>query len=151
MVRNNVSQYYFFKKIFFEEIASNLNEKALFIFVLLKGQYISCEIVLLGNKIGYSFLGGTLENYYEYRPNDFLKHNSIMFLKEMGFQKFLLGGGPDGVLRYKKSFSKSGVLPFFIGKKIHNNEVYDEVVCQWQLKYPDKIETYKNFALKYRY
>lgn len=151
MTRNNVSQYYFFNKRFFESIASNLKEKALFVFVLLNEKYISCEIVLLGSRIGYSFLGGTLEDYYQYRPNDFLKHHSIEFLKEKGFQKYLLGGGPDGVLRYKKSFSKSGVVSFFIGKKIHFKEVYDEVVNQWQLKHPDKFELYKNFALKYRY
>jgi len=42
-------------------------------------------------------------------------------------------------------------LPFYIGKKIHNKIIYDEVVRQWEEKYPGKILKYKNHLLKYRF
>lgn len=151
MRRNNVSSYYFFNNIFFKNIATKLLDKVLFVFVLFEGKYISCEIVLLEEYIGYSFLGGTLEDYYQYRPNDFLKHHTINFLKDNGYHKYLLGGGPDGVLRYKKSFSKNGVIPFYIGKKIHNKTIYDKIITQWITNNPSKNEIYDKYLLKYRY
>lgn len=151
MKRNNVDEYYYFDKNYFTDISTRLGKKSLFVFVLLDKQIISCELVLLGSKIAYSFLGGTLSDYYQYRPNDFLKHETISLLKEKGFDNFLLGGGSEGVFKYKKSFSKDGVIPFYIGKKIHNIPIYNMVVKQWESKYPEKIEKHKNILLKYRF
>jgi len=151
MDRNNADDYYYFEKSYFKSISTNLGEKALFVFVLFENQVISCELVLLGSTIAYSFLGGTLSDFYQYRPNDFLKHETILLLREKGFNNFLLGGGKEGVLRYKKSFSKNGVIPFYIGKKIHNTKVYDEVVKQWGERYPEKVKKHNNRLLKYRF
>lgn len=151
MSRNNADEFYYFNQDFFRDISYNLKDKTLFVFVLYEDKIISCELVLLGSEIAYSFLGGTISEYYQYRPNDFLKHETIVLLKKLGFSSFLLGGGPDGVFKYKKTFSKNGVIPFYIGREIHNKEIYEEVVSQWALKYPEKSEKYKNFILKYRY
>lgn len=151
MRRNNADAYYYFNTKFFRKIGKQLREKALFVFVVYEGTYISCELVLLGNSIAYSFLGGTLNDYYHLRPNDFLKYNVINTLKEIGLTFLLLGGGPDGVLRYKKTFSVNGSIPFFIGKKIHLKEQYDYIVKQWELKNPKKAEPLRNIILKYRF
>ena len=151
MKRNNADDYYYFSMKYFNNISTLLREKALFVFDLVDNQVISCELVLLGSKIAYSFLGGTLSDYYQYRPNDFLKYETINLLKNKGFHNFLLGGGSEGVFNYKKSFSKSGVIPFYIGKKIHNNKIYDKVVTQWKIKNPEKVELYNKLVLKYRF
>lgn len=151
MERNKVNQYYYFDYKFFEGIANNLQANALFTFVLLKDKVITCEIVLLGSNTAYSFLGGTYHDYYQYRPNDFLKHSIISLLKEKGYHKYLLGGGSEGVFKYKKSFSKNGIIPFHIGKKIHNNDIYEQIVKQWEEKNDKKIPLFKHFLLKYRY
>lgn len=151
MRRNNADAYYYFDTDFFENICKQLREKALFVFVVYEGNYISCELVLLGNLIAYSFLGGTLNDYYHLRPNDFLKYNVISTLKEIRLKFLLLGGGPEGVLRYKKTFSVNGGIPFFIGKKIHLKEKYADIVNQWELKNPEKVESLKNIILKYRF
>lgn len=151
MRRNNADAYYYFDNEFFSKIGKQLREKALFVFVIYEGVYISCELVLLGNSIAYSFLGGTLNDYYHLRPNDFLKYNVIQTLKSIGLKFLLLGGGPDGVLRYKKTFSVNGSIPFFIGKKIHLKEKYADIVNQWELKNPEKVESLSNIILKYRF
>lgn len=151
MKRNNAEDFYYFNTNYFNSISTQLKEKALFVFALSDTQIISCELVLLSGRIAYSFLGGTIRDYYQFRPNDFLKHETINLLKAMGYNNFLLGGGAEGVFNYKKSFSKNGVIPFYIGKKTHNKRVYDEVVSQWEIKYPEKVDKYKNFLLKYRY
>ncbi|PKO98503.1 MAG: hypothetical protein CVU13_10115 [Bacteroidetes bacterium HGW-Bacteroidetes-8] len=151
MKRNNADAYYYFDTDFFRKISQQLKDKALFVFVSYAGVNISCELVLLGSSIAYSFLGGTLNNYYQLRPNDFLKYNTINALKKLGYKYFLLGGGPEGVLRYKKTFSINGSIPFYIGKKVHFPDLYDNIINQWQSKYPDKIDNYRSILLKYRY
>jgi predicted N-acyltransferase len=146
MDRNGADSYYYFGTDFFNNILKYLGKNSLFVFVLIDGQVISCELVMLGKGIAYSFLGGTLSDYYQYRPNDFLKHETIKLLKVKGFSNFLLGGGSEGVFKYKKSFSKNGVVPFYIGKKIHNQKIYDSIIQQWS----QKKHSESNRLLKYR-
>jgi len=151
MDRNNADSFYYFNKEYFQSIARELASNALFMFVIYQNEIISCELVLHNTFISYSFLGGTRHEFYQYRPNDFLKFNAINTMKEMGIDQFLLGGGPEGVLRYKKTFAENGTIPFYIGKKVHNQTVYDEIVNQWESKNPDKKELNKHILLKYRY
>lgn len=151
MKRNNAEEFYYFDIDYFKDLSYYLGKKALFVFVLLDNNYISCELVLLGSITAYSFLGGTLSEYFNFRPNDFLKHNTICLLKNLGFHNFILGGGDEGIFRYKKSFSKKGVIPFYIGKKIHNQVIYNGVVRQWEMEKYSQKEKYANILLKYRY
>ena len=65
----------------------------------------------------------------------------------------MLGGGVamrDGIFKYKKSFGKNGVRDFFIGKRIHNQDIYNLLCRTWERKNPAKKEKYKNYLLKYR-
>jgi hypothetical protein len=151
MQRNNADEYYYFSPEYFKNLSAYLKNKALFYFVSYEEKLISCELVLTNGFNSYSFLGGTDSEYFRLRPNDFLKHNIINDLKNNSGVNFCLGGGTEGIFRFKKSFCKTGVMDFFIGKKIHNQAIYNEVVEQWKNKYPDKIEIYKNLILKYRY
>lgn len=154
MVRNSVDAFYHFPKNYFEFMLRFNGQNTLIIFTIKDATPIACELVLYGGYVGYSFLGGTLIEYYEYRPNDILKHAAISFLKDRGCSCFCLGGGTadgDGVFRYKRSFSKSGVVDFFIGKKIHSPLVYNKVVNAWSERFPEKGEKYNNHLLKYRY
>lgn len=151
MKRNQADEFYFFNEEYFFNIAKTLKEKALFVFTFHEGIAISCELVLLSNIVAYSFLGGTLSSYFYLRPNDFLKNETINYLKANGFHFFLLGGGSEGVLKFKKSFSKNGVIPFYIGKKIHNSIIYNQVVSQWEERFPQKRIKYGKLLLKYRF
>ncbi len=49
-----------------------------------------------------------------------------------GYRTLYLGGGvgsgEDSLFRFKKSFFKGELNHFFIGKKIYNQEMYDELV-----------------------
>jgi len=153
MTRNSADDFYYFNKEYFQEIARKLLKNALYFFTFKDEIAISCELVLLSKKIGYSFLGGTLSKYFEFRPNDILKHEIINVLKQRQYNYFCLGGGSsvdDGIFNYKKKFAKNGIFDFYIGKKIHNQQTYDKVVKQWEEKYPEKKEKYKNYLLKYR-
>jgi hypothetical protein len=91
----------------------------------------STELVLHSEKYAYSFLGGTLNEYYEFRPNDYLKNEIIKWCNENGKERFILGGGyhkDDGIYKYKKCFTSDSDVPFHIGKHIFDEEVYNRMV-----------------------
>lgn len=153
MARNSADDFYNFPKNYFESLLHFNGENTFIIFTIKDEIPIACELVLYGGSVGYSFLGGTLAEYYECRPNDILKHTIIEHLKDVGCTCFCLGGGAtdgDGIFRYKRSFAKNGVVDFFIGKKIHNPAIYNQVVNTWAERFPEKCEKYGSQLLRYR-
>ena len=108
-----------------------LAENYMYFHVMKEGVVVATELVLCSNEYAYSFLGGTNEEYYAMRPNDFLKDAIIKWCNETGRKFFILGGGyhkDDGIYRYKRSFTKLSDVPFFIGRAILNKEVYSRFV-----------------------
>jgi lipid II:glycine glycyltransferase (peptidoglycan interpeptide bridge formation enzyme) len=153
MARNSADDFYNFPRNYFEAMLRLNGQNTIIIFTIKDGKPIACELVLYGGSVGYSFLGGTLVEYYDCRPNDILKHAIIEHLKNVGCTCFCLGGGiadGDGIFRYKRSFSKNGVVDFLIGKKIHNASIYSKIVNAWSERFPDKCSKYSNQLLKYR-
>jgi len=133
MDRNDARSYYYFDKSYFSQIIETMKGNFTFFHVLKDGRIISTELVLTSEKYVYSFLGGTLEEYYSLRPNDLLKYEIIKWAKETGHKAFILGGGyggNDGIYRYKKSFAPGTDVRFYIGKKIHDNRVYSELCLE---------------------
>jgi hypothetical protein len=151
MDRNAADSFYYFSEKYFHDLLKINGNNSLVAFTLFEGKPVSAKIVLFGRMIGYSCLGGTLIEYFSYRPNDILKDHIIFRLKEMGLRYFCLGGGSDGIIKFKKRFAKDGICEFYIGKKVHDVEIYDRICSEWGSKNPEKIERYKHFLLKYRY
>lgn len=132
MDRNEATDYYYFKRSYFEDIARLLPENYVYFHVMKDGKVIATELVLCSESYAYSFLGGTDTEYYAMRPNDFLKDAIIRWCNETGRKYFVLGGGyhkEDGIYRYKRSFTKAPDVPFYVGRAIVNKEVYDRLVA----------------------
>ena len=90
---------------------------------------ISSELLLVSEQMIYSFLGGTDENYYEKRPNDFLKVETLNWARFKSKKYYVLGGGygfEDGIFKYKKSFFPNDVVSYYTGRKIINQKIYDQ-------------------------
>jgi len=154
MDRHETSGFYYFDKAYFEKLCRLLPRQSLFFFAFNGREAVSCELVLLSQENAYSFLGGTLADAQALRPNNILKHEIILTLKKMGFQKYCLGGGKtmdDGIFRYKRTFAKDGEVDFYIGKKVHNPKIYNRLCEQWTKKFPEKEKSFENYVLKYRY
>lgn len=120
--------FYFDKEIF--ETFNQMQGNFAYFNVLSEGITISTELVVYGSENCYSFLGGTLQNYFNLRPNEFLKVEIIKWAKNMGLKNFILGGGygsDDGIFHYKKSLSPNGVYSFYTGKKILDREKYRQL------------------------
>ena len=131
MDRNNAEDYYYFGRKYFEDIAKLLPENFVYFHVFKDGKIASTELVLCSEDYAYSFLGGTFTEYYDYRPNDFLKNEIVKWCNTTGRKKFILGGGyhkEDGIYKYKRCFTPDPDVPFYVGRYIFNRVVYDKVV-----------------------
>lgn len=130
MERSNARDTFYFQNKFFQSI-NNLNDNYVYIHVLYEDKVISTELVLYGKENCYSFLGGTDKEYFHLNSNNFLKYEIIKWAKEFNLKRFVLGGGygaDDGIFNYKKGFSPRGILNFYTGKKIYNNEKYKKLL-----------------------
>lgn len=130
MERRNADDSFYFKKDFFEMIDKKLNKNYEMFYVIHDKEVISTELALISDNTMYSYLGGTNKEFYAMRPNDFLKVKMMLWAKEKGVSKFVLGGGhgkEDGVYEYKRSFAPHGVVDFKIGTRIFDFEVYKEL------------------------
>ena len=151
----NAEKYYFFKREYFVNIFKYLRAHAFLFNVIDSKCNVVCSSIFFqyGDYFHYHLSGRN--NKADNSVNSFLIDRALDFAKNNGAKLFHLGGGrssdaDDSLLRFKKNFSKQ-TLPFYIGKRIHNQAIYSQVVEQWENKYPEKIDKYNNLLLKYRY
>lgn len=123
MQRRNASSHYFFSHEFFESLRRRLTGQFVFFHVVHANRVVSSELVLLSHRHAYFFLGGTLADAFDLRPNDLLQHETFEWCRSAGKTALVLGGGyrgSAGLLKYKKAFAPRGEVPFRIGTKIHD-------------------------------
>lgn len=156
MDRKNAENKFYFKKDFYM-ILNKMKDNIMYFHVVFHDEksgdnkIISTELVIFGTQNCYSFLGGTDEDYFAMRPNDFLKFEIIKWAIEKGLKNFVLGGGygtDDGIFQYKKNLSPNGMRNFYIGKKIFNYHLYEKFV---ELRSEDNPECVNsNYFPQYR-
>lgn len=130
MDRNSANKNFYFPETFFDSINKMIGN-FVYIHVIYEDKVIASELVLYGVENCYSFLGGTISDYFYLHPNHFLKFEIVKWAKEKGLKRFILGGGygeDDGIFKYKKSFSPNGILKFNVGKRIIDIDKYNELV-----------------------
>ncbi len=146
MKRNNAADKYYFSFENFRSFVNSRGELCVFCFILDQGKVISVEMALRSDTAIFSFLGGTLEDAFKKRPNDFLKYVLINWARDNSIKYFVLGGGygtEDGIYNYKKSFFPNDVIDYCTGQFIHNKQVYDNLskkVKENFLNKPDATE-----------
>jgi hypothetical protein len=130
MDRREADERYDFPPEYFERIHRELSGQFVYAHALSGERVVSSELVLVSAETIYSFLGGTDSDAFELRPNDLLKHEIVLWAKEAGKRRFVLGGGyreDDGIFRYKRSFAPDGLTPFFVGQRVLEPELYREL------------------------
>jgi hypothetical protein len=156
LARREASRQYNFPQAFFRRIKDGLAGQVAFFHALHEGRVVSTELILVSASHVYSFLGGTLEEAFELRPNDLLKHAIIEWCMQKGMKAYVLGGGyepHDGIFRYKKSFAPNGEVPFRTGKRVFDAGAYQKLVDmrrQWESKSGDPWTPRPGFFPTYR-
>ena len=132
MDRRDALDRYYFPREYFEQLNATLRGQYAYFHALLDGRVVSTELVLVSADRVYSFLGGTSDDAFEHRPNDLLKYAVIEWAKREGKRHFVLGGGyqpGDGIFRYKRAFAPTGEMPFSVGRRILDPDMYARLVA----------------------
>lgn len=154
MNRREAKKHFFYPLEFYEYLSSELGEGCMVFYAVLEGKTISVELVLHSDTTVYSFLGGTIEDYYEIRPNNLLKHEIIRWARDSGFDHYLLGGGPggsDGIFEYKRSFAPHGEVDFVIASRVHDSETYEQLIEKCMSHHPQSLEAASSYPLRWMY
>ena len=123
MDRRGAADGYYFDRTFFERLLEGVPGATTFVHVLHDGDVVSTELLLHSPTTAWSFLGGTEASAFPHRPNDLLKVEAALHLRERGVTSFVLGGGArpgDGVERYKRALAPTGAVPFTTGQRVHD-------------------------------
>lgn len=131
MKRNGASKSLYFSLEHFEDLILNNKENFTIVFVYKDAVPVSTELIIHLDSTLFAYLGGTLADYFEYRPNDFLRVEVIRWGIDKGYAHYVLGGGitnGDGLYKFKKSlFPNSTDKVFYTGRKIIDPKKYEKL------------------------
>jgi len=148
MVRNEASLHYYFSFDYFKYLIKNNSKSILLFLIYLGDKPISGELIIIDDKTMYSFLGGTIEEYFQYRPNDFLKIEAIKWGLKNNKKYFCLGGGrqnDDSLYQYKKSFFPyDEEAMYYTGRKIINSDIFNQLIKKYNISIKHSIESFKD-------
>ncbi|QDO94701.1 GNAT family N-acetyltransferase [Formosa sediminum] len=135
MARIHASKDYLYSLNYFKKIIEISKEEFLIVFVYAGDIAISVELILIAGDTLFSYLGGTLSEFFNLRPNDFLKINVINWARAHEYKYYVLGGGRtdgDNLYLYKKTFfPKDEDVIYYTGRKIINEKVYNKLSAMY--------------------
>lgn len=150
----NAEEFYFFPAEYYERFKESFREDLMLCFAMYEGSPISGSMFMFSKDYAHYHLSGRDKNYYKIAANNVVLCYGIQKAKERGCKLFHFGGGTTGadddmLLHFKQNFSKDNG-EFWIGKRVHNQKVYDSIVAQWKERYPESYEHNKVKLLGYR-
>lgn len=140
--------YYYFKPEYY--ISMEQDNNYVMLNVKLQDETIASAIFMSYNNYFHYHLAGSKREYLKFAPNNLLLWEAIKYANEKGLKMLHLGGGltdstEDNLFKFKSSFSKM-YLNFYIGKRVHNKEIYNFLINEWEEKNNKKA----SILLQYR-
>jgi hypothetical protein len=114
-------------------------------FVEHQERIIAGGLFLLTGKTLHYHLGGSCTDAQRFAPNNLLFHEVALWAQRHGFDILHLGGGrtnaPDDLLlRFKRRFSRE-LIPFHLGKRVHDQAQYDHLCDIWTSQHGEPMST----------
>ncbi len=146
--------YLYFNDKYFTDFVSAFKGQAFLGIIKLEDKVISAAMFMYQGKYGHYHLSGSNREYLKLYPNNLHLYGAMKELKLKGIESFHLGGGTtsnseDSLYKFKSGFGKI-INQFLIGKTIHNQNIYNQIVEQWKTKHPQSYEQNKIKLLGYR-
>lgn len=133
MDKDGAEEYYYFKVPFYESLLNDLPQNAQVFWAEKEGQIIAASIMLAANgKMNYH-LSGSLREFSSLAPGNLILYTAALWGCANGYKTFYLGGGvgseEDSLFKFKRAFYKGDLNHFYIGKKVYDEEKYDELLA----------------------
>lgn len=115
---------------------------------------IACYSGLVSKHYYGNYLRASRTDYNKTGVNTLMYWSMIQSAKSHGCHYVHFGGGSNSdpensLLSYKMNFSKT-LSHFYIGKCVHNVDVYNDVLKQWKITHNDSYIQHKSMLLGYR-
>lgn len=132
MQRKDAGDFYFFPKEYFNEILKNFKENILLAEAVYEGKTVAAGLYFLYDGTIHAHLSGTDSVYLSLSPAYILKYGTAIWGKENHCKVIHYGGGTspsqeDPLFLFKKKFAQHTEFPFYIGKKIWDQETYQKL------------------------
>lgn len=150
----NAEGFYFFPPKYYDTFKETFGDNLALCFAMYEGKPIAGSMFMFSKDYAHYHLSGRDKNYYKIAANNAVLWYGIQKAKERDCKWFHFGGGTTGadddqLLHFKQNFSKENG-EFWIGKRVHNQAVYDQIVEQWKTKDPESYEHNRVKLLGYR-
>lgn len=155
MKNAGASDFYYFDKELINRLYTDLGEKIFLVKVEKENVVYSYSLFFISGGIGTYYLSARNVEYSKVPATNYLLSKAAEILKEKGATILNFGGGltneqDDYLFKFKRNFSKE-TKEFFIGKRIHNNEIYNQIKENWIEKYGfEKFSAIKHILQFYR-
>lgn len=148
MDKVGAGDFYYFDNQYYKKISEC--DKYTLLKVVYQEETIAAAIFIEYGEYFHYHLAGSKKEYLKLAPNNILLWEAIKLGKKLGCKKMHFGGGlsnseEDNLYRFKKKYS-STTSKFYIGKRVHNKEVYDRLIKNWEEKHSSKA----TMLLQYR-
>lgn len=128
-VKNSVSSYYSFDEMYFKNTMDKMKGNIFIIYAVFEGIIISSAMCLHHDKYLHYHLMGNDYEYITLGANSLLCHEAAKWGQEHGMSEFHLGGAfSESLLRFKKNFTRTGFLDFYVGKRIRDRCSYNSLI-----------------------
>lgn len=155
MKKLSADEEYFFGEKYFSSFADEMSKYSKIVVCKSDDKVLAASLMMHYGKYVHYHLSGRSKHCRDNFINNQMLDTAIkQFISDNENSVLHFGGGrsnavDDSLLKFKRNFSKQKG-DFYIGKKIHNSEIYNIVVNQWQEKHPKAASVYKRLLQKYR-
>lgn len=135
MDRNSAEEYYYFDDAYFDYLTDHLQAYLINVSIYSEGVCIASGLYFVYGEILQIHLSGTRQDYLHLSPAYLLRYHAILWARDHNIRFVHHGGGTDNtpenpLLSFKKKFSKSDLLSFYIGTRVYDEEKYHELVLK---------------------
>jgi hypothetical protein len=155
MIHSGAGDFYFFSQKFYLEMIERLGEKLLLAKVEKDGEIYSSALFFVSGGIVTYYLSARNLNYPKVPGSNLLLSKVAFWAQENGMNFLNFGGGlsmdeNDYLFKFKSNFGKQ-IKDFYIGKRIHQPELYKELQNQFiATKGADAYQKVKHILQFYR-
>lgn len=132
MDKDAADKYYYFGEEFYKSVLEDLPQNAQVFWAEKDGQVIAASIMLAANCRMNYHLSGSVREFSSFAPTNLLLYKAALWGSANGYRTLYLGGGvgsgEDSLFKFKRAFYKGDLNSFFIGKKIYDQGLYDQLL-----------------------
>ena len=133
MERVGAEDFYLFDDAYFSKILDNLGDQLILVEALFDSQVIGAELHFHSGPVIHTHLSGTVDGFNHLSPVYVMTYAIVLWGKEQGVEYIHSGGGvnpgpDDSLYQFKKRFGKNTEFDYYVGNKIWNEKVYQQLV-----------------------